>query len=90
MSMPHDTTAASEPKEKWLHDHRKDVFPNKADWTVQAVNGTHIWLETEVSGCFSQDCKVCILIIDDFENLRMQDFNNYPNLYDFSDPYFLK
>lgn len=51
----------AEQSEKWVHDYRKDLFPNKADWTVQALNGTHIWLETEVSGCYfsssSLDCK---------------------------------
>ena len=64
MSMPHDSTSSSEPNDKWLIDHRRDVFPNKADWTVQACNGTHIWLETDLSGCFaSQDCKVSDYLI---------------------------
>ena len=78
---------------KWHHDYRKDnyLFPNKPDWTVQSMNGTHIWLETEVSGCCasfstgSQDCKksgarrkcsACKLVAH--EKCIQQDVDNIP------------
>ncbi|XP_057313377.1 diacylglycerol kinase zeta-like isoform X3 [Hydractinia symbiolongicarpus] len=58
MSMPHGTTSTVDQSEKWIHDARKQIFPNKVDWAVHAINGAHIWIETDASGCFvSQDCK---------------------------------
>lgn len=57
--MPHGTTSTVDQSEKWIHDARKQIFPNKVDWAVHAINGAHIWIETDASGCFvSQDCKV--------------------------------
>ncbi|XP_066930734.1 diacylglycerol kinase zeta-like isoform X2 [Clytia hemisphaerica] len=54
MSMPHGT---NEPNERWIADARKQMIPDRVDWTVAAFNGAHIWLETDASGCFSADCK---------------------------------
>ena len=59
MSMPHGGSSPADSNDKLMHDVRKQIFPDKVDWTVQSVNGAHIWLNTEQSGCFvSQDCKV--------------------------------
>ena len=59
MSMPHGGSSPVDSNDKLMHDVRKQIFPDKVDWTVQSVNGAHIWLNTEQSGCFvSQDCKV--------------------------------
>ena len=35
---------------------------DKSDWTVNAMNGTHLWTSTEESGCSyaTQDCTVMI------------------------------
>jgi hypothetical protein len=60
MSMPHGTTSANEQSERWITDARKQMIPDKVDWTVAAANGAHIWLETDASGCFSPDCKVFV------------------------------
>jgi len=58
MSMPHGASTTQDSNDKWMQDARKQFFPDKVDWTVQAVNGAHIWQDTEQSGCFvSQDCK---------------------------------
>lgn len=62
MSMPHGTTS-NEQNERWITDARKQMIPDKVDWTVAAINGAHIWLETDASGCFSSDCKVFIYTI---------------------------
>ena len=57
--MPHGGSTATDSNDKLLHDVRKQFFPDKVDWTVQSANGSHIWLDTDQSGCFvSQDCKV--------------------------------
>ncbi|XP_047123556.1 diacylglycerol kinase zeta isoform X2 [Hydra vulgaris] len=40
-------------------DHNEKLpLPDNVDWTVQAVNGTHIWHDTSTSGgCMLQDCR---------------------------------
>ena len=54
MSMPHGTTSTNDQNERWIK-----MIPDRVDWTVAAYNGAHIWQETDASGCFSPDCKVC-------------------------------
>jgi len=49
MSMPHGTTSANEQSERWITDARKQMIPDKVDWTVAAANGAHIWLETALA-----------------------------------------
>ena len=55
MSMPHGTTSTNDQNERWIK-----MIPDRVDWTVAAYNGAHIWQETDASGCFSPDCKVCV------------------------------
>ena len=58
MSVPHGTVSAADHNEKWAEPLKP--IPDKVDWTVQAVNGAHIWHDTNTSGgCMLQDCKVC-------------------------------
>ncbi|XP_065054788.1 diacylglycerol kinase zeta-like isoform X2 [Rhopilema esculentum] len=59
MSVPHsDTPSHVEGRaENWFQNARKQVFPDKVDWSTSAVNGGHIWLDADASGCHIQDCK---------------------------------
>eukprot|EP00795_Rhopilema_esculentum_P005409 gene5409-575_t len=60
MSVPHsDTPSHVEGRaENWFQNARKQVFPDKVDWSTSAVNGGHIWLDADASGCHIQDCKI--------------------------------
>ena len=56
MSMPHGTSVTPDSKDS-LYEARNRQ--SKVDWTVGAINGAHLWVDTESSGCHPQlDCKV--------------------------------
>ena len=66
MSMPHGTSVTPDSKDS-LYEARNRQ--SKVDWTVGAINGAHLWVDTESSGCHPQlDCKVmkslrfCVLL----------------------------
>eukprot|EP00794_Sanderia_malayensis_P012950 gene12950-14282_t len=60
MSMPHSASQVADTGSQgklWSHYTRRQLLSSKVDWTTSAVNGAHIWVDSELSGCHIQDCK---------------------------------